>query len=85
MALIALIIAGEAVFSLPFHVVRFFRPTFLDVFQISNLQIGQVQGTWNPFLVKYLVDFSGDPNRYLDRRLALAGIVLLMCIEGKQN
>jgi hypothetical protein len=47
--------------------------------------IGQVHGTWNPFLVKYLVDFSADPSRYLDRRLALAGIVLLMCIEGKQN
>lgn len=47
--------------------------------------IGQIHGTWNPFIVKYTVDFSGDPNRYLDRRLALAGVVLLMCIEGKQG
>ena len=27
--MIALIVAGEAVFSLPFHVARFFRPTVL--------------------------------------------------------
>ncbi|MBW2524626.1 MAG: hypothetical protein JRI23_10645 [Deltaproteobacteria bacterium] len=54
-------------------------------FYVGQAPVGQVQGTWNPFLVKYLVDFSQDPNRYLDRRLALAGIVLLMCIEGRQN
>jgi hypothetical protein len=27
-----LIVGGEAVFGLPFHVVRFFRPTVLEVF-----------------------------------------------------
>ena len=38
--LVLLAIAGEVIFSLPFHVVRFFRPTFLDVFGLSNTQIG---------------------------------------------
>ena len=41
MTMIALIIAGEAIFSLPFHVTRFFRPTFLEVFEFSNMQFGR--------------------------------------------
>ena len=35
-----LIVAGETVFLLPFVVARIFRPTFLDVFGITNLQLG---------------------------------------------
>ena len=35
-----LILAGEAVFLLPFIIPRIFRPTFLDVFQINNLELG---------------------------------------------
>lgn len=35
-----LIAAGEIIFSLPFHVIRYFRPTFLDVFQLTNTQVG---------------------------------------------
>ena len=35
-----LIIAGEMIFSLPFHVTRYFRPTFLDVFNLSNAALG---------------------------------------------
>ncbi|MDC6365098.1 MULTISPECIES: MFS transporter [Flavobacteriaceae] len=35
--LILLILAGEAVFILPFVIPRIFRPTVLDVFQMSNL------------------------------------------------
>ena len=35
-----LILAGEAVFILPFVLARVFRPTFLDVFDLSNLELG---------------------------------------------
>jgi len=38
--LVTLIIAGEAVFFLPFVLARVFRPTLLDVFQISNTELG---------------------------------------------
>ena len=38
----ALVIAGEMIFGLPFHIARFFRPTFLDVFNFSNTQLGDV-------------------------------------------
>jgi len=37
-----LILAGEAIFSLPFHVARFFRATMLEVFGFSNADLGDV-------------------------------------------
>lgn len=37
-----LVIAGEMVFGLPFHIPRFFRPTMLDVFGFTNTQLGDV-------------------------------------------
>ena len=37
-----LVIAGEMVFGLPFHVARFFRPTMLDVFGFTNTQLGDI-------------------------------------------
>ena len=36
----SLIFAGEMIFSLPFHVARFFRPTVLDSFGLSNADLG---------------------------------------------
>ncbi|UTW62246.1 MFS transporter [bacterium SCSIO 12741] len=38
--LLSLIVAGEAIFFLPFVLVRIFRPTFLEVFELNNLQLG---------------------------------------------
>ncbi len=38
--LFALIFAGEMIFSLPFHVARFFRPTLLETFSLTNTQLG---------------------------------------------
>ena len=38
--MLALIFSGEAIFSLPFVVARVFRPTLLDVFGITNLELG---------------------------------------------
>lgn len=38
--LVALIVAGESVYFLPFVLARVFRPTLLDVFQISNTELG---------------------------------------------
>lgn len=37
-----LILAGEVIFSLPFHTARFFRPTFLEVFGFSNTNLGDI-------------------------------------------
>lgn len=40
--IIALVIAGEMVFGLPFHTGRFFRPTLLEVFGFTNTQLGDL-------------------------------------------
>ncbi len=42
MQMVVLIVAGEMIFSLPFHTTRFFRPTFLDVFGFSNTHLGDM-------------------------------------------
>ncbi|MFY0687172.1 MAG: MFS transporter [Cyclobacteriaceae bacterium] len=40
LTMFTLIIAGEAIFFLPFVLPRVFRPTLLEVFQITNLELG---------------------------------------------
>lgn len=35
-----LILAGEAIFILPFVLARVFRPTLLEVFEITNFELG---------------------------------------------
>ena len=40
--LLTLIAVGEAIFLLPFVLARVFRPTFLDVFRVTNFQLGTV-------------------------------------------
>ena len=36
----SLIVAGEMIFTLPFHLIRYFRPTLLEVFNLTNTQVG---------------------------------------------
>lgn len=37
-----LILAGEVIFALPFHIPRFFRASLLEVFALSNAELGDV-------------------------------------------
>ena len=39
-ALLALIVAGESIFFLPFVLPRVFRPTILEVFGLTNYELG---------------------------------------------
>jgi nitrate/nitrite transporter NarK len=55
--LIALIFAGEMIFSLPFHIPRFFRPTVLEVFQLSNTQLGDIFAVYG--VIALLAYFPG--------------------------
>ncbi len=80
----ALIAAGEAVFLLPFVLARVFRPTFLDVFGITNLQLGTAFSLYG--VVAMAAYFAGGPlaDRFSARRLmtwalvatGLGGVVL---------
>lgn len=56
-AIISLIIAGEIIFALPFHLARFFRPSMLEVFQLSATQLGAAQGLYG--IVAMLSYFPG--------------------------
>ena len=38
--LFLLILSGELIFILPYVISRIFRPTYLEVFEISNSQLG---------------------------------------------
>jgi len=76
-----LVIAGEAVFSLPFHVARFFRPTVLQVFDFTNTELGAVQAVYG--VVAMLAYFPGGPlaDRFPARRL-LTGSLLSTSLGG---
>ena len=57
--MVGLILAGEAVFALPFHVARFFRPTVLEVFGLSNTELGAAQGVYG--ILAMISYFLGGP------------------------
>lgn len=75
MFMACLIIAGEAVFGLPFHVTRFFRPTVLQVFDLTNTELGTVQASYG--VVAMLAYFPGGPlaDRFPARRLLVASLL----------
>lgn len=67
--LISLMFAGEAIFFLPFVVARVFRPTFLQVFEISNLQLGTAFSLYG--VIAMASYFLGGPiaDRFSPRKL----------------
>ena len=78
--LILLILAGEAVFVLPFVLPRIFRPTVLDVFKLDNVSMGLCFSVYGIVaLVSYLL---GGPlaDKYPPRKLM--AIALWMTAAG---
>lgn len=81
-----LIFAGEIIFSLPFHVSRFFRPTFLAVYELNNAQLGDMFAFYG--VTAMLCYFPGGPlaDYFSARKLmvtallatAAGGLVLLL-------
>ena len=53
----ALIISGEVIFALPFHISRFFRPSLLRVFDLSHAELGAMQSVFG--VVAMLAYFPG--------------------------
>ncbi len=77
----ALILAGEMIFALPFHTQRFFRPTMLEAFNLSNTQLGDMFAAYGlTAMISYLI---GGPfaDRYSARSL-IAGSLVLTAIGG---
>ncbi len=65
----SLVFAGEMIFSLPFHVARFFRPTFLSVFNLSNAALGDILAVYG--IAAMIVYFPGGTiaDRFSARKL----------------
>lgn len=74
--LVALMIAGEAVFGLPFHVARYFRPTLLAGLGLSNSELGAVFSAYG--VLALLGYFPGGllADRYPARSLLCAALLL---------
>lgn len=53
--------------------------------ELQGKQVCTFQQNFNPFVMKINLDFSMDKDGALDRRLGIAGAVLLCAIEGKQS
>src|SRR3546814_1707708 len=73
--MLARIVAGEAVFMLPFVVARVFRTTFLEVFALSNFQLGSAFSVYG--MVAMASYFFGGPlaDRFDARTLIVLALV----------
>ncbi|RXJ45874.1 MFS transporter [Gelidibacter gilvus] len=78
--ILLLIFAGEAVFVLPFVLARIFRPTFLEVFNINNLELGSCFSVYG--VVAFISYFFGGSlaDKYAPR--TLMAVALFMTAIG---
>jgi MFS family permease len=74
--IILLILAGESIFILPFVIPRIFRPTYLDVFKLTNLELGSCFSIYGIVaLLSYL--YGGTlADKYSPRKLIVASLLL---------
>lgn len=57
LVIFSLVFAGEMIFSLPFHVARYFRPMLLEVLELSQTELGDVQAVYG--IMAMLAYFPG--------------------------
>ena len=75
LVIFCLVFAGEMIFSLPFHVPRFFRPTLLDVFNMSNAEFGDALALYG--VMAMLSYFPGGviADRFSARKLMTISLI----------
>ena len=74
--IILLILAGESAFILPFVLPRIFRPTYLDVFALNNLELGTCLSIYGIIaLLSYLYG-GAIADKYSPRKLIAASLLL---------
>lgn len=75
-ALFALILSGEAIFILPFVLSRVFRPTLLEVFNLTNLELGFIFSFYG--VIAMISYFFGGPlaDKFPARNLIVAALLL---------
>lgn len=74
--MVALVLAGEMIFSLPYHLLRYFRPTVLGVFELSNADLGDVFAPYG--VTAMLAYFPGGvlADRFSTRKLMTASLLM---------
>jgi nitrate/nitrite transporter NarK len=89
LTLFALILSGEMIFSLPFHLPRYFRPSVLETFNLSNANLGDIFALYG--ITAMLAYFPGGllADRIVPRKLMAASLaatalggVYLMTLPG---
>jgi nitrate/nitrite transporter NarK len=70
-----LVIAGEMVFGLPFHIARFFRPTMLDVFGFTNTQLGDVFAVYGMAAILSYFPGGALADRFSARKLLTLALI----------
>jgi sugar phosphate permease len=79
--MLLLILAGEAIFILPFVLARVFRPTFLDVFNLTNLELGTLFSIYGVVaMISYLL--GGWLADRFQPRLLISFALFLTAIGG---
>jgi nitrate/nitrite transporter NarK len=74
--LFLLILSGEAIFFLPFVLTRIFRPTFLELFEINNFQLGTAFSIYG--IIALFAYFVGGPlaDKFRPKNLMTAALIL---------
>ncbi|MEC8050137.1 MAG: MFS transporter [Myxococcota bacterium] len=67
--LCCLIMIGELIFALPFHVTRFFRPTVLEVFEFTNFELGAMFSAYGVTAMVAYLPGGAIADRFSPRRL----------------
>ncbi len=60
-------------------------PQNYDMIMFDGRKVVDLKQNFNPFSYHLNIDFTMDPQATLDRRMGLAGAILLAAIEGKQR
>ena len=84
LSILLLILSGELIFLLPYVLARVFRPTFLEVFNLNNLQLGSLFSVYGTVALLSYVYGGVISDRFQPKKLiayslfftALGGIVL---------
>jgi uncharacterized protein YxjI len=53
--------------------------------EADGQRLWRLRQNFNPFVLKIALDFDGDPDVSIDRRLGIAAAILLSAIEGRQQ
>ena len=84
LSILLLILSGEIIFVLPYVLARIFRPTFLEVFDLTNLQLGSLFSVYGTVALLSYVYGGVISDRFQPKNLiassliftALGGLVL---------